>query len=82
MEVYGGCGANFKKIFRILADRISLHRNIDANILVHHIRARFIARLMKYNAIMIQHSFNLGKDYCDTSDSTGWDWENIEDNYY
>ena len=56
--------------------------NIDPNILVHHIRARFIARLMKHNAMMIQNSFNLGKDYVDISDSSGWDWENIEDNYY
>ena len=56
-------------------------RNIFAQAIVHHIRAKFIALLMKQNAIMIQHSFNLGRDYLLVNDISEWDWDSIEDYY-
>ena len=59
METTGGFGVEFKEVLKDLAKRIECRKNIPAEYLLHRIKAKLTAVLMKDNAEMVISSLIL-----------------------
>ena len=58
-ETFGGTSPNCKKIFRNIADRLSVRKNIPIGMAINQIRSSILAVMMQQNARMMLSSFFL-----------------------